>query len=49
VVRKEEKMGRRWHFCLTELNEKLNLRKFKEFNEIELGNYHALSRGIFTQ
>jgi hypothetical protein len=28
---------------LKELNERLKLRRFRGFNEIDLGNYHALS------
>jgi hypothetical protein len=34
---------------LKELNERLNSRRLRGFKKIELGSYHALSRGIFTQ
>jgi hypothetical protein len=31
------------------LNERLNLRRLRGFNEIELGNYHVLPGEILTQ
>jgi len=37
------------YLILKELNERLSSRRLRGFNEIESGNYHALSRGIFTQ
>jgi len=37
------------YLILKEMNERLNLRRLRGFNEIELGNYHALPGKIFTQ
>jgi len=37
------------YLILKELNERLNSRKLRGFNEIELGNYHAFPGKIFTQ
>jgi len=37
------------YFILKELNERLNSRRLRGFNEIEVGNYHALPGEIFTQ
>jgi len=37
------------YLILKELNERLNSRKLRGFNEIELGNYHVFSGKIFTQ
>jgi putative transposase len=37
------------YLIMKEMNEKLNSRRLRGLNEIELGNYHAPSRGIFTQ
>jgi hypothetical protein len=34
---------------LKEMDERLNSRRLRGFNEIELGSYHALPREIFTQ
>jgi hypothetical protein len=34
---------------LKEMNERLNSRRLRGFNEIESGNYHALPKKIFTQ
>jgi transposase-like protein len=37
------------YLILKELNERLNSKRLRGFNEIELGNYHALPGEIFTQ
>ena len=37
------------YLILKEMNERLNSRRLRGFNEIELGNYHALPGEIFTQ
>jgi transposase-like protein len=37
------------YLILKEMNERLNSRRLRGFNEIELGNYHALTGDIFTQ
>jgi len=37
------------YLILKELNERLNSKRLRGFNEIELRNYHALPGEIFTQ
>jgi len=45
----EGSVERLLYLILKELNERLNSRKLRGFNEIELGNYHAFPGKIFTQ
>ncbi|QER42546.1 hypothetical protein F1847_07250 [Thermodesulfobacterium sp. TA1] len=45
----EGSVERLLYLILKELNERLNSRKLRGFNEIELGNYHAFLGKIFTQ
>jgi transposase-like protein len=49
VFPNEGSAGRLLYLILKELNERLNSRRLRGFKKIELGSYHALSRGIFTQ
>jgi hypothetical protein len=37
------------YLILKEMSERLNSRRLRGFNEIELGNYHALPGEFFTQ
>jgi len=37
------------YLVLKEMNERLNSRRLRGFNEIELGSYQAFSREVFTQ
>ena len=37
------------YLILKEMNERLNSKRLRGFNEIELGNYHVLSGENFTQ
>ncbi|QER41647.1 hypothetical protein F1847_08770 [Thermodesulfobacterium sp. TA1] len=45
----EGSVERLLYLILKELNERLNSRKLRGFNKIELGNYHAFPGKIFTQ
>jgi transposase-like protein len=44
----EGSVERSLYLILKELNERLNSRRLRGFNEIELGSYHALPGEIFT-